>query len=210
MCSSMNSQQGLHTPPHSSLFHTCEDEKSRDPETVKVSQQRPDFCRKKSSINPSKACGLIRSHSFPPEGWHQKKNALKVSKTVQKTRESSMNDMKETICATTQTAKLNSLPECTLKHSIVEAIGRSSELREATLKGISSDVNSIVLPSGKLLFCGRRREMEDTATIVTPFVGLGCQIVESESAERVPSDLHFFGVYDGHGGSQVSFKTVIT
>ena len=51
--------------------------------------------------------------------------------------------------------------------------------------------------------------MEDTATIVTPFVGRGCQIVESESAARVPSDLHFFGVYDGHGGSQVSFKTVI-
>lgn len=63
--------------------------------------------------------------------------------------------------------------------------------------------------SGKLLFCGRRREMEDTAAIVTSFLALPCGLTgecccQSEQEKKAPSDLHFFGVYDGHGGSQAS------
>lgn len=64
-------------------------------------------------------------------------------------------------------------------------------------------------PSGKLLLCGRRQEMEDTVTIAPSFIQLHHGPLESylrkASVESRPScDLHFFAVYDGHGGSQAS------
>lgn len=64
-------------------------------------------------------------------------------------------------------------------------------------------------PSGKLLVCGRRREMEDTAAIVPSFASLSCDVkggcyCDREWGRRTPSALHFFAVYDGHGGSQAS------
>ncbi|KAI5063098.1 hypothetical protein GOP47_0021645 [Adiantum capillus-veneris] len=59
-------------------------------------------------------------------------------------------------------------------------------------------------PSGKVLICGRRREMEDTAVIIPSFA----QLKKSDFSAMTPSgslcDLHFYGVYDGHGGSQAS------
>ncbi|KAH7298143.1 hypothetical protein KP509_25G028500 [Ceratopteris richardii] len=53
--------------------------------------------------------------------------------------------------------------------------------------------------SGKVLVCGRRREMEDAAVIVPHFTQIPIVI----GAEGT-CDLHFFGVYDGHSGSQAS------
>lgn len=63
--------------------------------------------------------------------------------------------------------------------------------------------------SGKLLVCGRRREMEDTATIVPSFTQIrrdtsGSCLCNEKVEERPLCDLHFFAVYDGHGGSQAS------
>ncbi|MCO5590442.1 hypothetical protein L7F22_044412 [Adiantum nelumboides] len=55
------------------------------------------------------------------------------------------------------------------------------------------------LPSGKVLVCGRRREMEDTAVIAPSFT----QIRFANDVEGF-CDLHFFAIYDGHGGSQAS------
>ena len=43
--------------------------------------------------------------------------------------------------------------------------------------------------------CGRRQDMEDTFAIAHNFLSL--------PHRKGFSDLHFFGVYDGHGGSQV-------
>lgn len=55
--------------------------------------------------------------------------------------------------------------------------------------------------SGKVLVCGRRREMEDTAIIVPSFMRIPCS--DSNTPNEF-SDLHFFAVYDGHGGAQAS------
>jgi acidic leucine-rich nuclear phosphoprotein 32 family protein B len=78
-------------------------------------------------------------------------------------------------------------------------------------------------PCGKLLFCGERREMEDAGVIVPSFAKVffhggegqdrgGCSAEaeeeeeeeeEEEGEEEEPWELHFLGVYDGHGGPQV-------
>ncbi|KAI5058504.1 hypothetical protein GOP47_0026674 [Adiantum capillus-veneris] len=63
--------------------------------------------------------------------------------------------------------------------------------------------------SGKLLVCGRRREMEDTATIAPSFTQLrrgtsGSCFCTEKVEDRPLCNLHFFAVYDGHGGSQAS------
>ncbi|KAH7435507.1 hypothetical protein KP509_06G067500 [Ceratopteris richardii] len=64
-------------------------------------------------------------------------------------------------------------------------------------------------PGSKMLACGRRREMEDRASVVPSFTALPCGIMgmcccDTSSSKQTLSDLHFFGVYDGHGGSQAS------
>ena len=62
-------------------------------------------------------------------------------------------------------------------------------------------------PCGKLLFCGERRNMEDAGVIVPSFTQLrqygGSTSKEGNPGGIAPCDLHFFGVYDGHGGSEV-------
>lgn len=78
---------------------------------------------------------------------------------------------------------------------------------EALAPSVSSSSSALVDPqnlgrcplSGKVLVCGRRREMEDTATIVPSFTRIPCSDTSMESC-----DLHFFAVYDGHGGAQAS------
>ncbi|XVF23953.1 hypothetical protein REPUB_Repub13aG0084200 [Reevesia pubescens] len=47
--------------------------------------------------------------------------------------------------------------------------------------------------------CGRRRDMEDAVSIHTSFCKESCQI-------QISSDIHFFGVFDGHGCSHVAMK----
>lgn len=61
---------------------------------------------------------------------------------------------------------------------------------------------------------GRRREMEDSVSVVPGFmsgtcnnVG-GCMAPASRTSSEV-SPIHFFGVYDGHGGSQVFYVILL-
>lgn len=55
---------------------------------------------------------------------------------------------------------------------------------------------------------GRRKEMEDALAVVPGFMAAACAAVggctapASKTASEV-SRVHFFGVFDGHGGSQV-------
>lgn len=49
--------------------------------------------------------------------------------------------------------------------------------------------------------CGRRREMEDAVAIHPSF---------SRKSDGNSNDLHFFGVYDGHGCSHVSSHEIIS
>lgn len=54
---------------------------------------------------------------------------------------------------------------------------------------------------------GRRKEMEDAVAVVPGFMSRTCDhvggCVSDGRGEVAP--VHFFGVYDGHGGAQVSF-----
>ncbi|MCO5584028.1 hypothetical protein L7F22_037948 [Adiantum nelumboides] len=64
-------------------------------------------------------------------------------------------------------------------------------------------------PSGMLLMCGQRREMLDRASIVPSFANLNPDLAgwcsrKGKEEGNSSSDLHFFAVYDGQGGSQAS------
>ncbi|GFQ06597.1 probable protein phosphatase 2c 6 [Phtheirospermum japonicum] len=54
--------------------------------------------------------------------------------------------------------------------------------------------------------CGRRAEMEDSAVALPRFLEIPTQMLSDGPVFRSVQDLtgHVFGVYDGHGGSQVS------
>ena len=57
---------------------------------------------------------------------------------------------------------------------------------------------------GMVSLCGRRREMEDAVVSKDSFMKLPCNKVggcDGSGLETAP--FHYFGVYDGHGGSQV-------
>ncbi|KAL1363505.1 hypothetical protein HN51_011712 [Arachis hypogaea] len=67
-------------------------------------------------------------------------------------------------------------------------------------KGVSWGHTSVI---------GRRKEMEDAVAVIPGFMSRtchhvgGCTAPGSQSSGEI-SPLHFFGVYDGHGGSQVA------
>ena len=52
---------------------------------------------------------------------------------------------------------------------------------------------------GMTSVCGRRRDMEDAVSIHPSFCKQSCQV-------QISSDIHFFGVFDGHGCSHVLKK----
>lgn len=59
--------------------------------------------------------------------------------------------------------------------------------------------------------CGRRPEMEDAVATVPHFLKIpiqmliGDRLIDGMSQQFSQQSTHFFGVYDGHGGSQVMF-----
>lgn len=65
-----------------------------------------------------------------------------------------------------------------------------------------------VVSWGHTSVIGRRKEMEDAVAVIPGFMSRtcrhvgGCTAPGSQSSAEI-SPLHFFGVYDGHGGSQV-------
>lgn len=87
----------------------------------------------------------------------------------------------------------------------------SAAMEVMTLAIGHSVPDSTFPPSGKVLVCGRRREMEDAASIVPSFLNLLSERVSANESqpknEKVP-EWHFFGVFDGHGGSQASIYCV--
>uniref|UniRef100_A0A0D6QYI4 protein-serine/threonine phosphatase n=1 Tax=Araucaria cunninghamii TaxID=56994 RepID=A0A0D6QYI4_ARACU len=69
-----------------------------------------------------------------------------------------------------------------------------------------------VLPWGSVSIRGMRAEMEDAMAVVPEFLSApcgtvgGCLAGGSKRSNEI-SALHFFGVYDGHGGPQVTMKS---
>ena len=83
-------------------------------------------------------------------------------------------------------------PEVTMTVVREKCVGRNN-------KGVSWGFTSVI---------GRRREMEDAIAVIPGFMSHtcdhvgGCTASGSKSSTEI-SPVHFFGVYDGHGGSQV-------
>lgn len=255
-----------------------------------------------SGSSPFRSGGLVRSKSFPPEGWHRSSNSqcvFKFSKTshtgtateveglvvtlVDDELRSTVKDTKPGLCATLTMEVSSSSPTCAHRANVEEKDAHQQPQRDERSMGVlqrneSSSVTSgstaeprpeglssenVVSdsayqerefesstdgsnrrtvdqavkafstnpsnkaasksissasrcfndgkcpPCGKLLVCGRRREMEDTVAVVPSFASLpcgatgGCQF-GNERSKNFGSDMHFFAVYDGHGGSQAS------
>ncbi|KAK3220444.1 hypothetical protein Dsin_014414 [Dipteronia sinensis] len=63
---------------------------------------------------------------------------------------------------------------------------------------------------GSVSICGRRPEMEDVVAAVPCFMKIpikmliGDRVIDGMSQSLLGLNSHFFGVYDGHGGSQVA------
>ncbi|QCD85238.1 probable protein phosphatase 2C 6 [Vigna unguiculata] len=85
------------------------------------------------------------------------------------------------------------LSDCEAPAVREKCIGRSN-------KGVSWGHTSVI---------GRRKEMEDAVAVIPGFMSRtcdhvgGCTAPGSRSSGEI-SPVHFFGVYDGHGGSQVA------
>ncbi|KAF3446073.1 hypothetical protein FNV43_RR11252 [Rhamnella rubrinervis] len=83
-------------------------------------------------------------------------------------------------------------------------------------KGVSGTVSRSVFEVdyvplwGFTSMCGRRPEMEDAFATVPRFLKIpvemliGDRVIDGMSKGLAHQTLHFFGVYDGHGGSQVA------
>eukprot|EP00252_Welwitschia_mirabilis_P003309 TRINITY_DN133_c0_g1_i1.p1 TRINITY_DN133_c0_g1~~TRINITY_DN133_c0_g1_i1.p1 ORF type:complete len:309 (+),score=41.23 TRINITY_DN133_c0_g1_i1:710-1636(+) len=91
---------------------------------------------------------------------------------------------------------------------------RSSGRRGKTIYRASSESIGMFLtecpPHGAMCVKGRRREMEDAISVVPSFFSFpkSCSTSITSSALQhglsgLSNALHFFAVYDGHGGSQV-------
>ncbi|GMH12382.1 hypothetical protein Nepgr_014223 [Nepenthes gracilis] len=110
-----------------------------------------------------------------------------------------------------------------LVFSIEQEIGEGSSIKSPSLdlklpleKGLDGtlirsvfEMDSIPL-WGYTSICGRRLEMEDAVAVMPRFMKIPIQML---IGDRVPNSVskclshltaHFFGVYDGHGGSQVA------
>ncbi|KAK9274123.1 hypothetical protein L1049_018937 [Liquidambar formosana] len=143
-------------------------------------------------------------------------------------------DIEKSICNVEIVAKVTNLGESNVEHEIVrDPISVAVNLEEAIIDGSTSKSSAVVLhlPLEKELsgttvrsvfevdyvplwgftsICGRRPEMEDAVATVPRFLKIpikmliGDQVLDGMRKSLSHLTAHFFGVYDGHGGSQVA------
>ncbi|XP_057833368.1 protein phosphatase 2C 53 [Cryptomeria japonica] len=94
------------------------------------------------------------------------------------------------------------------KHNVVTDPGNIGVYAPSGQSSCVVDSNRVP-PWAYTSIAGRRPEMEDAVAAVPEFFSLPCGVVggcvakDSQKASE-SSSLHFFGVYDGHGGAQAS------
>ncbi|XP_048434670.1 protein phosphatase 2C 53-like [Pyrus x bretschneideri] len=89
------------------------------------------------------------------------------------------------------------------------ALSTAEEVRVAVARPKCVGRNNKGVTWGFTSVIGRRREMEDAVAVIPNFMSRtcdhvgGCTAPGSRSSAEI-SPVHFFGVYDGHGGNQVA------
>ncbi|XP_068333674.1 protein phosphatase 2C 56-like [Pyrus communis] len=89
------------------------------------------------------------------------------------------------------------------------ALSTAEEVRVAVARPKCVGRNNKGVTWGFTSVIGRRREMEDAVAVIPSFMSRtcdhvgGCTAPGSRSSAEI-SPVHFFGVYDGHGGNQVA------
>ncbi|GLJ53859.1 hypothetical protein SUGI_1150050 [Cryptomeria japonica] len=117
----------------------------------------------------------------------------------------------ETATATAANVSVNVAAEETKEQEIVPQSrpSKSVALPRANSESVSLLLKDSCPPHGTISIIGRRREMEDAVAAVPSFFCLPKSMALLQNsltgfAAPAPTPLHFFGVYDGHGGSQAS------
>ncbi|TYI25346.1 hypothetical protein ES332_A05G044000v1 [Gossypium tomentosum] len=137
-------------------------------------------------------------------------------------------DNEKSICSVDIIAKATNDP-LAVAVNLEEEIGDGSEQKPSAVVlqwALEKEPNTTA-PVGRSVFeveyvplwgvtsiCGRRPEMEDAVAIVPRFLKvpiqflIGDRVVDGLSRDFVHQTAHFFGVYDGHGGSQLQTTVV--
>ncbi|KVI09878.1 protein phosphatase 2C 37-like [Cynara cardunculus var. scolymus] len=107
------------------------------------------------------------------------------------------------IAVTTPEGFENAVQACDMKLEEVGSSGTSSETKRlnrcgASLETLDRDVSDEENSRfGLTVVCGRRRDLEDAVAVKPSFC---------KTSSQNCNDLHFYGVYDGHGCSHVAMK----
>ncbi|KAI5065970.1 hypothetical protein GOP47_0018594 [Adiantum capillus-veneris] len=73
---------------------------------------------------------------------------------------------------------------------------QSNDVQEGVQVAVGNGTGPPAPPTGIRTICGRRKEMEDAVCVVHSFLSL--------PLPSPATDLHYFAVYDGHGGAQAA------
>ncbi|KAI3935826.1 hypothetical protein MKX01_033010 [Papaver californicum] len=136
---------------------------------------------------------------------------IMVAASLPSSSSSNLNLISSSITATTSSSTIenpNNIVESS--NNVVINGGDDGGLTEAvTVRGCVGKKNKYVT-WGFSSIIGRRKEMEDAVCIIPGFISNhtcrdigGCTAPSSRVSSEI-SPVHFFGVYDGHGGSQVA------
>ncbi|KAF5190716.1 phosphatase 2C [Thalictrum thalictroides] len=134
---------------------------------------------------------IVPGMAGPPE--HGKRRKIEVFPESSSGESSSSVDRKETDHDSGSDVTENSNSSSKSNESWSDSVSENSHLQTKV-------VIAAVLPDrcpnyGVTSVCGRRRDMEDAVAIHPSF----CR-----QDRKIPADLHYFGVYDGHGCSHVA------
>lgn len=136
-------------------------------------------------------------------------NGQIVAKVISLEERSFERKLADAISSIAENASEESSAGPTLKTSVV-ALPLPNE-KDSVKGGIKSVYELDCVPLwGSVSVCGKRPEMEDALMVVPNFMKIpikmfvGDHMVDGISQTLSHLTSHFFGVYDGHGGSQVS------
>ncbi|VVA10481.1 PREDICTED: phosphatase [Prunus dulcis] len=109
----------------------------------------------------------------------------------------------------TTTSSSGEIPALLVPVLVDRTLLTGDELRVAVARPKCVGRNNKGVTWGFTSVIGRRREMEDAVALIPGFMSCtcdyvgGCTAPGSKTSSEI-SPVHFFGVYDGHGGNQVA------